>query len=285
MPMDLADLELLDAVANRGSFTAAGAQLRMSQPSVSARIAAIERAVGVALFRRESSGARLTGAGQRYLGYVRRSLALLDEGRRAAGAERGELNWRVGVPASYAAALAPILGAAARSCGLALTIRSAHNRELRAEIADARLDLAVVTPGARDVGSAGRHLLDTPVVAVRAPSPVRATRYAVHDWGEGADALTSELLGRGIARTELFVVSPATTALALALNDGYCAVVPRVTASAELASGRLVPAELGLPRVSASLEWVYAGNRVEDERMHAFLAAARAPVRRALAVR
>jgi hypothetical protein len=47
--MDLADLRLLDAVAVHGSFTAAAAQLRLSQPSVSTRIAAVEPNLSIRL--------------------------------------------------------------------------------------------------------------------------------------------------------------------------------------------------------------------------------------------
>src|SRR6266536_3580778 len=69
--MDVDDLRLLEAVAAEGSFSRAAARLRFSQPSVSARIAAVERAIGAELFARDSRGARLTTAGERYLRYVR----------------------------------------------------------------------------------------------------------------------------------------------------------------------------------------------------------------------
>lgn len=107
--MDVADLRLVDAVAERGSFTAAAAQLRMSQPSVSARVARVERALGAVLFIRDPRGTRLTEAGTAYLGYVRRCLRLLEDGGRAAAAHSPAPPWRIGLPASYAPALTPLL--------------------------------------------------------------------------------------------------------------------------------------------------------------------------------
>ncbi len=256
--MDIADLQLIDAVASRGSFTAAAAQLRLSQPAVSARVSAVERAVGASLFTRDSRGARLTPAGQRYLGYVRRCLHLLADGARAAAAERPDPIWTVGVPASYAPALAPILTAAAADCEWPLAIRADHSTALRVQLLDGRLDIAIATPGPLPDGLSSRHLLDTPVVAV-ASSPDRGEpdrRYAVHSWHHGADAVISDLLGRGIPRTHISVVSPATTAIALALHHHHVAVVPRLAARAELTAGELTALDLRLPRLTATLEWL-----------------------------
>lgn len=256
--MDIADLQVIDAVASRGSFTAAAAQLGLSQPAVSARVAAVERAVGASLFIRDSRGARLTPAGQRYLGYLRRCLHLLADGARAAAGERPDPIWAVGVPASYAPALAPILTDAAADCEWPLSIHADHSTALRAELLDGRLDIAIATPGPHPDGMSSRHLLDTPVVAV-ASNPDRVgpdCRYAVHSWQESADAVISDLLGRGIPRTHISVVSPATTAIALALHHHHVAVVPKLTASRELTGGKLTILDLRLPRLTAALDWL-----------------------------
>jgi len=257
--MDLADLQLLDAVASRGSFTGAAVQLRLSQPAVSARIAAVERAVGATLFTRDTRGARLTPAGQRYLGYVRRCLQLLADGARAAAAERPDRVWTVGVPASYAPALAPVLTDAAAECGWPLTIRADHSSVLRSELLDGLLDIAITTPGPVPDGLASRHLLDTPLVAL-ASQRVRSDaddRYAVHSWHEAADAVITDLLGRGVNRSRISVVSPASTAISLALQDPqHVAVVPELAASVELITGALTILDLQLSRLSVTLQWL-----------------------------
>ena len=179
--MDIADLQLIDAVASRGSFTAAAAQLRLSQPAVSARVSAVERAVGASLFTRDSRGARLTPAGQRYLGYVRRCLHLLADGARAAAAERPDPNWTVGVPASYAPALAPILTAAAADCEWPLAIRADHSTALRVQLLDGRLDIAIATPGPLPTGSragtSSTHPSSPSPAAPTAASRTAATPY------------------------------------------------------------------------------------------------------------
>lgn len=267
--MDLANLQLLQAVADRGSFSASAAALRLSQPSVSARIAAVERAVGAQLFLRDSRGARLTPAGARYLSYARRALHLLDEGVRAAAAESPEPGWVIGLPASYAPALAPLLLDAAARDGRPITLRTGHSRQLRADLSDGRLDLAVTTPGPLPTGLTSRHLIDTPIVALAAPDRPDPDRYAVHSWADsGVDAIITELLGRGLPRQQVSVVSPATAALALAEHHAHLAVVPRLAASVQLAAGTLVVRRIGLPRLRTSLEWVYPTRHgPDDERL------------------
>ena len=56
--------------AKTGSVTAAANELAISQPAVSQSLKALERSLGVALFRRASRGVRLTGEGQLLYSYV-----------------------------------------------------------------------------------------------------------------------------------------------------------------------------------------------------------------------
>lgn len=56
-------LRVLVEVADRGSFSAAGDALSMTQPAVSRQIAGLERRLGVPLFRRLPRGVQLTQAG------------------------------------------------------------------------------------------------------------------------------------------------------------------------------------------------------------------------------
>jgi LysR family transcriptional activator of nhaA len=57
-------------VAKEGGLAKAAAKLRVSQPAISAQIAALEEALGVELFRRKGRNKELTDAGQLVLGYA-----------------------------------------------------------------------------------------------------------------------------------------------------------------------------------------------------------------------
>ncbi|WP_434346893.1 LysR family transcriptional regulator [Myxococcus virescens] len=59
------DARLFLAIAETGSFSGAARRLRIGQPTVSRRLAALEYAVGASLFRRGVDGAVLTAAGER----------------------------------------------------------------------------------------------------------------------------------------------------------------------------------------------------------------------------
>ena len=63
--MDWDKLRIFHAVAEAGSFTAAGKDLHLSQSAVSRQIAALEQDLSVALFHRHSRGLILTEPGER----------------------------------------------------------------------------------------------------------------------------------------------------------------------------------------------------------------------------
>ncbi|MBX2882913.1 MAG: LysR family transcriptional regulator [Granulosicoccus sp.] len=79
--MDFATLKAFVAVAECGSFSSAAAQLYMTQPAVSKRIAALEAELGVKLFDRLGRGIQLTEAGHKFLTSSRRILNDLDVSR------------------------------------------------------------------------------------------------------------------------------------------------------------------------------------------------------------
>ena len=69
-------LETFAKAAELSSFTATARALRITQAAVSQRVQALERELGVALFRRRGGSVTLTDAGQQLYGYAERILAL-----------------------------------------------------------------------------------------------------------------------------------------------------------------------------------------------------------------
>lgn len=93
--MTLAQLRAFVEVAATGSVRDAAAHLVVSQPAVSAAVAALQRDLGVMLVTRDGRGIELTPAGHVFAGYARQVLGLLDQGRAAAAGrvhpERGRV--------------------------------------------------------------------------------------------------------------------------------------------------------------------------------------------------
>lgn len=96
-------LKLFVRLAHTGSFSQAGKDLKLSQPSASRLIAAFEREVGAQLFERSTRAVRLTDAGADYLARIEPALVEIEEAGqtlRGENALRGAL--RIGVSASVA---------------------------------------------------------------------------------------------------------------------------------------------------------------------------------------
>ena len=71
MPLDLTGLTALLAVAEKRSFTAAAAELRVTPSAVSQTVRAFEERVGVQLLHRTTRSVSLTEAGARFVEQLR----------------------------------------------------------------------------------------------------------------------------------------------------------------------------------------------------------------------
>lgn len=88
-------LECFAAVADEGSFSRAATRLRVSQPSVSQQIRALEARVDGALFERGSRGVVLTAAGSALLPLARKALAAMNDFEMMVSERAGQLGGRI----------------------------------------------------------------------------------------------------------------------------------------------------------------------------------------------
>lgn len=139
---EVADLRLVDAIARHGSLGAAARELLVSQPSVSHRLAALERRCGVPLFDRDNTGARPTAAGQEMVAEARHMLGHLElvfERSRAA-AETETIT--VGTIPSLAMLVFPALHIALSHLRTSQVVD--HGPRLVGLVAEGSLDAAIV---------------------------------------------------------------------------------------------------------------------------------------------
>lgn len=150
------------AVVEAGSFTHGATRVRVTQPTLSATIADLERLVGSALFIRHRRQVRLTDAGGRFLPVARD----LERGFRAAdnfGREGGDdwPNLKLGTIRSVSGAMLQSLGRAlAGNFGIELVEGS--DSELRAALGSGRLHAALTLLRPGEAGPHIRPLLAEP---------------------------------------------------------------------------------------------------------------------------
>lgn len=76
--MNFQQCRYVEVVARVGSFSQAAKELYMTQPNLSCSIKDLENELGVQLFTRSNTGARLTEDGHDFLKYAKRIIGELD---------------------------------------------------------------------------------------------------------------------------------------------------------------------------------------------------------------
>jgi LysR family transcriptional regulator, glycine cleavage system transcriptional activator len=100
--LSLPGIRVFEAVARRGSFKAAAAELNLSPSAVSHAVSNLEAAMGVALFDREGRTARLTVSGEVFVRHVGVAFEELRRGLDSVAAEQGRGLLRVHCAPSFA---------------------------------------------------------------------------------------------------------------------------------------------------------------------------------------
>lgn len=143
--MELRQIEAFLAVVHAGSFTGAAERLNLAQPSLSARIQQLERALDGELFVRSSRPVRLTAMGEIFLPYAERALEVLEIGQKALTVAQIGLAGRlaVGSPVSVATYLMPAVVDlfSHRYPQAELFIETSHSSNLVQQLEDGILDL------------------------------------------------------------------------------------------------------------------------------------------------
>ena len=171
--MDLASLDAFLAIADSGSFSAAGERLHLTQPAVSKRIAVLEGQLGRRLFDRIGREVALTEAGQALLPRARRILAELDDTRRALDNLDAEVGGRLSLATSHHIGLhrlPPLLRAFSRGHPrAALDLQFLDSEQAWAQVLHGRVELALTTLGPATPPLLATRLWDDPLCFVAAP--------------------------------------------------------------------------------------------------------------------
>jgi DNA-binding transcriptional LysR family regulator len=143
---EIRELRYFVAVAEEGRFTRAAERLFITQQSLSAAIAQLERRLGVELFTRDRRGLRLTPGGQALLvaarGILTQAATAVEETRRAAGAAPLRVGYAVLAASELTTPILTHLQAAEPQ--LEIRLRLADYDDPSAGLATATADVALV---------------------------------------------------------------------------------------------------------------------------------------------
>jgi DNA-binding transcriptional LysR family regulator len=288
MAMELTDLRVFLTVAETGSFTRAASALVLTQPSVSERVAGLERAVGSPLFERTSRGARLTARGDQLVPYARRCVAIADDALEAVRAEATVPRLRVAVHTTFAQRAVPFVLDALGDLPRRISVRDAHSNEVQEMVLDDAADVGFVLPDAIARGLHRADLPDDDIVCVAGPGHPLAGRrrvslrdlagalVAVNVWGADASVLLALLEEAGLPPTSLRLITDSGIAGLLARDHGHVAVVTASTVAHDLEQGALNRLRVtGLPRWRVPLALVVRSRGVDEPAVARLLARAK----------
>lgn len=250
MAVTLTQLASFLAVARRGSVTAAAEELVVTQPSVSAAVAALERELGVQLTERVGRTVAPTPAGRAYMAYAAEVIGLLERGQRAArdaAAPHGS-TLRVSAVTTAGEHLVPLLLHAfrARNPELEVSLDVGNRETVFGRLADRKVDVAITGRVPADGRLHGEPFAANEIVLITAASDPLARRrwvapeelsprpWLVREPGSGTRAMCEEYLaGHGLSPALLTLGSNGAVRHAARVGLGI-ALISRVAVALEL---------------------------------------------------
>jgi DNA-binding transcriptional LysR family regulator len=253
-------LLLFEAVSRSPTITAAAERLMISQPAVSKQLQQLERAIGAQLVQRGSRRIRLTEAGQAVATLAQQIVQLADQVPEAIAdlhsLRRGRL--RIGATPSIATYLLPdlLVRFSRKFPGVRLHVETENTPLLASRLADRAIDVALAESSIHSPQIRSRIFAQDEMLPVAPPDhPLAKKITTLHQFL--AESLISHApiasvmsYVEQVLHTRGFDIKPAfslpsTEAIKRAVSAGLgVAIIPRLSARAELRAGQLAPVSL-----------------------------------------
>jgi DNA-binding transcriptional LysR family regulator len=255
LAVTLTQLNAFLAVVRRGSVTAAADELVVTQPSVSAAVAALERELGAKLTERDGRGLRPTAAGRAYVPYAEHVLGLLEQGGRAAreAVEDARRTLRVSAVATAGEHFVPLLIKvfAEKHPELIISLDVGSRADVFQRLVEREVDVGITGRVPDDPWLSGEAFAPNDLVLVTACSDPLAKRttieveelgdctWLVREEGSGSRALCLRYLAANSLSPKLLTLG-SNGAIRQAARVGLgIALMPRIAVEVELQHGLL----------------------------------------------
>ena len=255
MAITVTQLTAFLAVVRGGSVTAAADELIVTQPSVSAAIAALSRELGSELFERAGRGIRPTDAGTAFAPYAEDVMGLLEQGLRAAREAAAVAASKLKIAAVTTAAesfVPPLMRAFGQEHpGLELALDVGNRQRVLEHVLAHAADVAITGRPPADDRLIALPIMDNQIVCITSPDdelvgagPISVAALAERAWllreqGSGTRLLCEQYLAeRNLTPVTLTLGSNGAIKQAARVGLGV-SLLSRAAAEAELAAGLL----------------------------------------------
>lgn len=286
--MDFGQIEAFVQVSKHQSFSRAAEALQLTQPSITARIQALERELGEELFERSGRGVKMTDGGHVFLPFAERILQTLQEARDAVedvrNVQLGSL--RIGSALTISTYVLPRI--LHRFCqqypGVDVVVRTGRSEQVMSMLLADEVQIAIVRainhPELECI-----HLYDDEIVLVCNPqhlfaatgrttiTEAAAEPIVLFDRGSSYYGLINNFFRQAEIIPNVAMELDSLEATKRMVEEGLgIALVPSVTIERELDSGKLVKIELvGQEPITRPISLVYRSNRKRPRSIQAFI--------------
>lgn len=269
--LTLRQLRYFEALTRQRHFGRAAEVSNVSQPALSAQIRELEAGLGAALFERGPRQVRLTAEGQALAARVPDILRAVDELADAVRAVRDGpvARLRLGVIPTVAPYLLPrVIAALGRAHpGLDLHLRETRTQRLIDELAEARLDAAIVALPVSEPTLAEVELLAEDFVLIRpaedadkpvpGPERLREMRLLLLEEGHCFRDQALAVCGSDAAPRELMDGSSLSTLVQMVAAGIGVTLLPEMALPVETRSAAVSVARFGHPRPQRRIGMVW----------------------------
>jgi DNA-binding transcriptional LysR family regulator len=289
--MDINQLEVLVTVARERSFSRAAEVLDRTQPAISQAIRRLETDVGEKLFDRSSKDGTLTPAGQVLLVHAKQMLNLRTQAHHAIDEMRDLLHGKVTISANEHTVfyLLPVIEEfRQRHPLIKIEVHRGVASRIPEQITAREVELGVISFTPDDDSLRSVSVMGDELVLIVSPKHrlARTKQVSIHDLGlelfiaHNAPSpyrqKVLEAFEKHKTKLNIGIELPSLEAIKRLVENGAgVALVPRLTAGAEIASGRLKALSVKEMKLERKLNIIYRRNSELSHAARAFLAVAK----------
>lgn len=289
--MDINQLEVLVAVAQEKSFSRAAEVLSRTQPAVSQAIRRLEIEIGEKLFDRSSKDGTLTAAGEVLLEYAKQMMNLRQTAHEAIKELRNLQKGKVSLSANEHTVfcLLPIIEEFRRRFPLVkVEVRRGVASRIPTEVMARETELGIISFKPNDESVKSLPVFTDELALVVSPKHALANKKSVSVKELGKESFIAhnapspyrqkviETFEKYRTPLNIGIELPSLEAIKrlVELNAGV-ALVPKLTAEAEISSGRLKHLTVNEMRLERKLHIIYRRNSVLSQAAQGFLEVAK----------